>query len=135
MIFLSAFVQMCLMIQMEFSYANLFQSNIYYWILGFKVMYFFIEVFIMSVVCIDKIEYAPMSAAIGCISNMTSMGASSFSQFLLSYMAGLFLTCLERLFVSPFINETLSLWPRWRLMLVRRFRLLNGVFQYLIARN
>lgn len=110
------------MVQMEFSYANLFQNNIYYWILGFKVMYFLLEVLIMSQICVDKMEYAPMSGAVACVSNMTSMGASSFSQFLLSFMAGVFLTCLERLFVTPFVNETLSLWPRWRLMLIRRFR-------------
>lgn len=110
---------------MEFSYNNsIFQAYIYYWILGFKVMYYLVETFIFAAVCEDKMEYAPMVAAIGCISGMTTMGASSFLQFLLSYFSDLFLTCLDRLFVSPFISELQMLWPRWQLMLVRRFRYL-----------
>ena len=96
--------------------------------------------------------------------NMTTMGASSFTQFILSYFAGLFMTFIERklinfllfcfvtnilvfrdghssnntknfvsctgLYVGPFISETMGLWPRWNMMLKRRFR---GLFTVLLC--
>ena len=48
----------------------------------------------------DKLAFAPMVVAMGVISDMTTMGAENFSQFLLSYFAGLFMTFGLRMGVS-----------------------------------
>lgn len=121
-LFLSAFVQLCLMVQMEFSYSSAFGDNVYVFILIFKILYLLIEVFILSVICPDNLHWAPMSAAISTISGLTTMGAPTFTAFLLSFFVDHFLSIIEFIYWSPFISETMSLWPRWEMMLRRRFR-------------
>ncbi|KAJ1400314.1 hypothetical protein B484DRAFT_438033, partial [Ochromonadaceae sp. CCMP2298] len=100
-LFLSIFVQLCLMVQMEFSYSP--------------------EVFVFSVACPDNLHFAPMVSAVSCISGMTTMGAPTFTAFIISYFADLFMVFVERLYISPFISEMMNLWPRWAMMLRRRF--------------
>merc|ERR1711988_1339827 len=120
-LFLSCFVQFGLMIQMEFSYSAYFSVLVYEYIVVFKVIYYVVEVFILEPVMRDKLAFAPMVVAISIVSNMTTMGAENFTQFILSFFAGLFLTFGERLYVSPLISEVMSLTPRW-MMIERRLR-------------
>ena len=119
---LSAFVQFGLMIQMELSYANLFGSNVYTFIVGFIFLYLLIEVFILGEICPDKIQYAPMVASVSAISALTTMGAPSFTAFLYSYFVGFLFRIVQMVYMSPFISEIMSLWPRWQMMIKRRFR-------------
>jgi len=119
---MNSFMQMGLMIQMEFSYSAIFGNNVYQFIIIWKVIYFAVEVMIVEPYLGDKLCIAPMIASNVVVGNMTTMGASNFSQFLLSYFAGLYMTILERLYVAPFIGDIMSLWPRWSMMLQRRIR-------------
>merc|ERR1711871_1729649 len=109
-------------IQMEFSYSANFSVNVYTYIGIFKVIYYFVEVSILEVVVRDKLGFAPMVVSIGIVSDMTTMGAENFTQFLLSFFVGLFLSIGERLYVSPLISDTMALIPRWEMMLKRKLR-------------
>ena len=109
------------MIQMEFSYSDQFSGYVYQYIILMKVIYYFVEVFILEPVARDKLAFAPMVVAIAVVSGMTTMGADNFTEFILSYFVDLFLTFGERLYVSPLISEAMSLAPRW-MMIERRLR-------------
>merc|ERR1711871_1611368 len=111
-----------LMVQMEFSYSGTFGDNTVSWILTFKFLYILWEVTVLEVQLLENMNIAPLVAASVVISNMTTMGASSFSGFVLSFFADLFLTIIERLFLAPLIVNALMLYPRWRLMLIRQWR-------------
>jgi len=121
-LWISFVVQFMLMVQMEFSYAPPFTNQVYQFIFVFKFLYLFIEVYFLESVCRDTLTYAPMTTAMVVVSNMTTMGASSFTQFVLSFLAGLYLTFIERLYMNPAISQMLSLAPRWQMMLERKLR-------------
>jgi hypothetical protein len=111
-----------LMMQMEFSYSPPFGDNTVMFILLFKLTYIAWEVFLLEPTLLENLYIAPMVAASVVISNMTTMGASSFSQFVLSFFADLMMTFIERLYFAPLITQVMMMYPKWRLMLKRRFR-------------
>eukprot|EP00981_Chlorochromonas_danica_P002026 scaffold413_cov176-Ochromonas_danica.AAC.22 len=122
LLFLSTFTVFCLMVQMEFSYSNTFQDLVYQFILVFKVIWLLVEVGVFSQVLPDNLHYAPMLAAINTVSDMTTMGASNLVTFILSYIASLYMGFVQSLYVDPYLSEMINMWPRWRMMLQRRFR-------------
>lgn len=121
-VLLTLFIHFCLMVQMEFSFSDVFEDLVYQFILIFKIFYFVLELVLMRYICPDAIQNAPMVAAISIISGISTMGASTFTEFVLSYFADVLLSVIERLYVAPFISDMINLWPRWRMMLRRRFR-------------
>ena len=66
--FMSAFIQFCMMVQMEFSYSTPFSVLVYEFILIFKVIYFLLELFVFSPCIVDNLHFAPMVAAVACVS-------------------------------------------------------------------
>lgn len=55
-------------------------------------------------------------------SGMTTMGADTFIEFLLSYFVDLMISFLERLYIAPIVNQMIGLYPRWKMMVERRWR-------------
>lgn len=53
---------------------------------------------------------------------MTTMGADTFIEFLLSYFVDLMMSFLERLYIAPIVNQMIGLSPRWHMMIQRRWR-------------
>eukprot|EP00599_Poterioochromonas_sp_BG-1_P003191 CAMPEP_0173133270 /NCGR_PEP_ID=MMETSP1105-20130129/630_1 /TAXON_ID=2985 /ORGANISM="Ochromonas sp., Strain BG-1" /LENGTH=1788 /DNA_ID=CAMNT_0014044913 /DNA_START=1672 /DNA_END=7038 /DNA_ORIENTATION=+ len=121
-VFLSLFVQFCLIVQIEFSYSTPFSNLVYQFIVIFQEIYQFLDIFIFGEICPDTLYKVPMNIAINVISNMTTMGAPNFTQFLLSNLASLFLTYANRLYFNPLVEDLQSLWPRWKMMIQRRLR-------------
>jgi hypothetical protein len=113
---------MLLMVQMEFSYSPPFGDMTVIFILVFKVVYITWEVQVLEPTLLENLNIAPMVASSVVITNMTTMGASSFSQFVLSFMADLMLTFLERLYLAPLIVDVMMKYPRWHLQFKRYFR-------------
>eukprot|EP01040_Poterioochromonas_malhamensis_P021775 gene21775-26344_t len=118
---LTILVVSCLMINMEFSYSSFFGDYVYYWLIGFDFMYQFLDMTVFEVICPDKMHYMPLTAGIGCTMEMTSFGAPNFAQFLLSGFVSLLISFLLKLYFNPALAEFLSVWPRWQIMLRRRF--------------
>jgi hypothetical protein len=121
-ILFSMFIIGMLTVQMEFSYSPMFSNFVYQFILGFKVFYVVMEETVFYPTLKECVFVAPFVIAYVLVSNMTTMGASNFVQFLVSYFAGLFLTLFERLYSSPMIGIVLCNIPKWKMMFVRRFR-------------
>ena len=53
---------------------------------------------------------------------MTTMGASSFSQFVMSFFGGLLITIIVRLWAQPFISNQIEELPRYLMIFRRRIR-------------
>ena len=53
---------------------------------------------------------------------MSTMGAASFSQFIMSFFGGLLITIIVRLWAQPFISDQVGELPRYLLILRRKIR-------------
>jgi hypothetical protein len=116
------FMLFAAMVQIELSYSSPFSSYCYEFIIAFKLIYFITDNTLLNPFVRDALLAVPLDAATGAVSNMTTMGAPSFTSFVLSYFAGELLTFTDRLYWSPFIKQVIALWPRWMLMFRRRMR-------------
>lgn len=61
-------------------------------------------------------------AAVAVVSNMATMGANDFAQFILSYFIQVIMNLLERMYVAPFAMRQFLIWPRNRFILNKIFR-------------
>merc|ERR1712023_376957 len=52
---------------------------------------------------------------------LVTLGASDFMDFTMSYFVELAVMILERLYLDPVMKETAKPWPRWKMMIKRRF--------------
>jgi hypothetical protein len=111
------------MIQMEFSYSPVFGGKyINYFILSLPFVYLLIELFVLEALLRESLSFVGFLSAITLVSNMTTMGASNFVAFVVSYILGLLLTLIARLYQNPMINQILSLTPRWIMQFNRYLR-------------
>merc|ERR1711871_1035308 len=111
-----------LTVQMEFGYSPFFSDFVYLFILGFKVFYLLLEEIVIAPTLRESLFIGPQVIAYVLISNMTTMGAPNFVEFIVSYFAGLFLTFFERLYFSPVIGIFITNLPKWKMMAERRLR-------------
>ena len=63
----------------------------------------------------------PFDCVLSLTLTMTIMGAASFIDFVSSYFVELCIMIIERLYLDPFIKHCSKLWPRWMMVLHRRF--------------
>merc|ERR1719482_814075 len=49
------------------------------------------------------------------------MGASDFIDFVMSYFVELIIMVLERVYIDPHLKTLFKLWPKWRMMIKRKF--------------
>ena len=116
------FVIFCTQVQTELSFAPWFGANQYYMILILKVLYFLIDLALLEPFVSEMLIFVPFDGFIEVINNLTTMGAPNFVSFVLSYFVGLFFTLGERLYIAPMVNQALTLFPKWMIMLRRRLR-------------
>jgi hypothetical protein len=116
------FMIVCGMIHMEFSYSAEFDSQTSTYIVVFKIIYFVLDVVLLEPLLQENMLFANLDVFSGAISNMATMGASSFIDFIFSYFVDFFFTIIERFYAAPFVKESISLAPRWMLILRRRLR-------------
>ncbi|CAM9801782.1 unnamed protein product [Chrysoparadoxa australica] len=58
---------------------------------------------------------------IGITEALVTMGADDFQDFIVSFFVELNIMILERLYLDPAMKEAAKLWPRWRMILKRKF--------------
>jgi hypothetical protein len=68
----------------------------------------------------------PFDCVLSLTLTMTTMGAASFIDFVSSYFVELCIMIIERLYLDPFIKHCSKLWPRWMMVLHRRFGQVRG---------
>ena len=110
----------CLMICWEFSYSDIFGQNIYQWIVIFKLMQMLMDQ-VLAMYMKENLLIASLMVSIEVTEFMVSMGASSLVDFLISYFVELGLMIAERLLLDPGLKYVAKLWPKWKMMLKRRF--------------
>lgn len=104
----------------EFSYSDAFEENIYMVLAASKVVFQLVDV-VLDDLLREALLLNPLSVVIELTMILVTMGASDFVEFVSSYFFELSVMILERLYLDPFIANCMKLWPRWRMMLIRRF--------------
>ncbi|DAZ97950.1 TPA: hypothetical protein N0F65_006375 [Lagenidium giganteum] len=110
-----------LLVIWEFSYSSMFTNNIYAFLAAFKVMRFLLEIGIESVLY-EKLLAIPFMVVLSSTESMIAMGSADFIGFTLFYFVNLSFTIIERLYFAPLVRHLSGLWPKWRLMIKRKFR-------------
>jgi hypothetical protein len=119
---ITCILMFCMLIHMEFSYSNPFSNFTYYYFIFFKAIYFIIENNVIEHYIGDKLGDTPLIAVTNVVSNMATMGAADFAQFLLSWVVGLLINFVERFYISPLVMRAIVVYPKYEYALKRLFR-------------
>mmetsp|Transcript_12959 Transcript_12959/g.27791 ORF Transcript_12959/g.27791 Transcript_12959/m.27791 type:complete len:2710 (-) Transcript_12959:932-9061(-) len=116
----SGLESMALLIMFEFSYSNTFETYVMEFLVGMKVLGVMLESYLEKNLR-DILVCAPFIIVVQ-VSEMTvTMGASDFIDFVSSYVVELGLMLVERLVMAPLLAHTILMWPKWKIMIRRRF--------------
>ena len=110
----------CLLVHVQFSYSTTFSTHVYLYMIMFKAIYVLLDQFVLYPILYDHLFFGAIGAATHAISNMTVMGATCFTNFILSSFGRLFITITERLYVLPFFKYLVSMTPWW-VIVIRRW--------------
>ena len=106
---------------LEFSYWPIFSQQVYSFIVGMYFLDIFIAMGLESMLC-ESLLIAPIDVCINVIENTMTMGAASFVDFMVSFMVGLSITMIDRLYLGPAVDMVTTLVPRWKMMFKRKFQ-------------
>eukprot|EP00948_MAST-09A_sp_MAST-9A-sp1_P004281 g4281.t1 len=104
----------------EFSFSKLFEEYVYECIFIFKFMQMIIDQ-VMAKLLRENLLIAPLMICVEVTEIIVTMGASDLQDFVLSYFVELAAMVLERLYLDPLLKKVAKLWPKWKMMLQRRF--------------
>ena len=96
---------------LEFSYWPIFSQQVYSFIVGMYFLDIFIAMGLESMLC-ESLLIAPIDVRINVIENTMTMGAASFVDFMVSFMVGLSITMIDRLYLGPAVDTVTTLIPR-----------------------
>ena len=96
---------------LEFSYWPIFSQQVYSFIVGMYFLDIFIAMGLESMLC-ESLLIAPIDVCINVIENTMTMGAASFVDFMVSFMVGLSITMIDRLYLGPAVDTVTTLIPR-----------------------
>ena len=77
---------------------------------------------VLSDIMREGLLLAPLMVVIEVSEILITMGAEDFIDFTLSYFVELSVMIIERLYLDPALRELAQQWPKWKLMVRRRFR-------------
>ena len=90
---------------LEFSYWPIFSQQVYSFIVGMYFLDIFIAMGLESMLC-ESLLIAPIDVCINVIENTMTMGAASFVDFMVSFMVGLSITMIDRLYLGPAVDTS-----------------------------
>merc|ERR1711871_1776100 len=76
---------------------------------------------VMAKLLRENLLIAPLMICVEVTEIIVTMGASDLQDFVLSYFVELAAMVLERLYLDPLLKKVAKLWPKWKMMLQRRF--------------
>ena len=88
---------------LEFSYWPIFSQQVYSFIVGMYFLDIFIAMGLESMLC-ESLLIAPIDVCINVVENTMTMGAASFVDFMVSFMVGLSITMIDRLYLGPAVD-------------------------------
>jgi hypothetical protein len=113
-------VQFLMLWVWEFSYGQWFEDNVYSFVILFKCVQICMDI-VFKAVMREHLMSNPLIMLLGMTEIMVTMGASTFTEFVLSYFVDLSIVCLERLYLDPLVKTCYKLLPRWKMQFNRRF--------------
>jgi hypothetical protein len=113
-------VQFAMLWVWEFSYSQWFADNVYTFIILFKVTQVGIDMLFKSIMK-EHLMSNPLIILVGLTEILVTMGASDFTEFVLSFFVDLSIVCIERLYLDPLVKHCYKLTPRWKMQFNRRF--------------
>ena len=116
----SMYVFTVLMIVWEFSYSPTFSENIYFWIVTFKITQMMMDQ-VLAMQLKENLLIASLMVSIEITEFMIGMGAANLMEFIVSYFVEMGLMVAERLIFDPGLKHIAKLWPKWKMLLKRRF--------------
>jgi hypothetical protein len=120
LIFACFTVGTCLLWIWEFSYSYTFENYVYTFIIIFKLVQMLVDMVLASFMR-ENLLISPLLVVIEVTEMLVTMGASSFIDFVTSYFIELTIMIFERILLDPGMKHIAKLWPKWRMMLKRRF--------------
>jgi hypothetical protein len=115
--FLLELLMMCLI---EFSFSATFGDWVYQIIIGYKIFQKYMDI-VFEDLLKEFLLINPLATLYTVIEGLITMGADSFSDFILSYFVELCVMVIERCYLDPGIGEISKLWPRWEMQMRRYF--------------
>lgn len=110
-----------LLVIWEFSYSSLFTSNIYAFLVAFKVLRNVVEILLESFL-FEKLLVTPFVIVLSLSESTIAMGSADFLGFTLFYFVNLSFLLMERLYFAPLLRHLWSMWPKWKLLMQRKLR-------------
>jgi hypothetical protein len=104
----------------EFSYSQWFADNVYTFIILFKVAQVGLDIVFKSVMK-EHLMTNPLIILVGMTEILVTMGASDFTEFVMSFFLELSIVGIERLYLDPLVKTCYKLLPRWQMQFQRRF--------------
>jgi len=109
-----------ILVLFEFSYSSYFEDNVNLIIVAFKIVQIGLDSTLEHYIR-DVLIFAPFVVMYEITVMTVTMGAADFTDFVTSYVFELGLAVIERLLVAPFITHVSMMWPRWKVILKRKF--------------
>ncbi|CAM9682036.1 unnamed protein product, partial [Discosporangium mesarthrocarpum] len=104
----------------EFSYSSSFANSVYIFIVGFKIVQIVIDL-VLEAMLREHLMVSPLLVIVGITEALVTMGADDFKDFVVSFFVELSIMMMERLYLDPGAKEIWKLWPRWRMIIRRKF--------------
>eukprot|EP01029_Cantina_marsupialis_P009699 TRINITY_DN2249_c0_g1_i2.p1 TRINITY_DN2249_c0_g1~~TRINITY_DN2249_c0_g1_i2.p1 ORF type:complete len:4493 (+),score=1584.60 TRINITY_DN2249_c0_g1_i2:343-13821(+) len=121
MVFSSFMLQLVLLWIWEFSYSHWFSDNQYQFIVLFKIIQMIFDM-ILGAYMRENLLIAPLMVMIELTEILVTMGAEDFTDFTVAYFVETALMILERLYVDPFMKYMSAVWPKWKMIIKRKFQ-------------
>ena len=105
----------------EFSYSSTFETYVYQFIVLFKIIQMIMD-HVLGDLMKEAFLLAPLMVVIEVSEILITMGASDFIDFTLSFFVELSVMIIERLYLDPGLRTLMASWPKYKLMIRRKFR-------------
>ena len=113
-------IEVLLMCLWEFSYSELFRNHIYRFKVIFQLCQMLLDL-VISRIMGDRLLAAPFLVTIQMAELLITIGARNFVEFTLSFLVEVALSVVQRLILYPLIRTVITLWPRWKLLVIQAF--------------
>ncbi|KAA0156746.1 hypothetical protein FNF29_00857 [Cafeteria roenbergensis] len=110
MVLFSLAQMIMLLVVLEFAYSDSFAANQYLFIVLFKLAQVFMELFILSIVG-DALQVCPMIVTIQMTEILVTMGADTFTDFVIAFFVESSVMMFERIYLDPNVKSLKAHWP------------------------
>lgn len=115
------FVEILLLCVWEWSYSDGNKEHLFQTALLSRFLFSLIEIFLSHLVK-EKLLCAPILTLLHLTEVFTTLGSRDFVEFTLLFFIHIVTSVLHRIYIDPCFKSFMSLWPRWRFVLVRKLR-------------